>query len=51
MMLVPSKFLKNGANLVLVVVKVLNAYSHWAINDAFERLEYICDQGATASPH
>jgi hypothetical protein len=40
MMLVPSKFLKNGANIVLVVVKMLNAYSHWAINDAFERYSW-----------
>ncbi len=28
---------KNGANWALVGVKVLNAYSHWAVDDEFER--------------
>jgi hypothetical protein len=28
---------KNGSNVVLLVLKLLNAYSHWIINDAFER--------------
>ncbi len=28
---------KNAANWLLVAVKVLNAYSHWAVNDEFER--------------
>ena len=31
------RWLKNGANLLLLGLKVLNVYSHWAINDEFER--------------
>lgn len=37
MMLVPSRVAKNGANILLFVLKTLNVYSHWAISDAFER--------------
>ena len=32
-----ARLLKNTANLVLLILKVLNVYSHWAINDEFER--------------
>ena len=32
-----ARWLKNGANLLLLGLKVLNVYSHWAINDEFER--------------
>ena len=31
------RWLKNGANLLLLGLKVLNVYSHWIINDEFER--------------
>lgn len=34
---VPHRMTKNAANVVLLGVKSLNAYSHWAINDEFER--------------
>lgn len=32
-----ARWLKNVANLLLLGLKVLNVYSHWAINDEFER--------------
>jgi len=32
-----ARWLKNGANVLLLGLKVLNVYSHWAINDEFER--------------
>jgi len=32
-----ARWLKNGANILLLGLKVLNVYSHWAINDEFER--------------
>ena len=32
-----ARWLKNGANLLLLGLKVLNVYSHWIINDEFER--------------
>ena len=28
-----ARWLKNGANILLLGLKVLNVYSHWAIND------------------
>ena len=37
LMCVPSRRVKNVANVLLVLVKTLNVYSHWAINDEFER--------------
>ena len=37
MMLVPNRGTKNFANIVLLLMKTLNAYSHWAISDHFER--------------
>eukprot|EP00095_Tigriopus_kingsejongensis_P007348 maker-scaffold589_size129586-snap-gene-0.51 protein:Tk07348 transcript:maker-scaffold589_size129586-snap-gene-0.51-mRNA-1 annotation:"transmembrane protein 35" len=37
LMSVPSRLLKNGANIILFALKLLNGYSHWAINDEFER--------------
>ena len=37
LMCVPSRRVKNFANVALVLVKTLNVYSHWAINDEFER--------------
>ena len=33
----PHRMAKNAANVVLIGVKSLNAYSHWAINDEFAR--------------
>merc|ERR550517_1299421 len=30
--------LSNSANVLLLMLKVLNVYSHWAINDDFERI-------------
>ena len=36
-MIVPSRGAKNFANIVLLLMKTLNAYSHWAISDHFER--------------
>ena len=32
-----GRWVKNIANLVLLGLKTLNVYSHWAINDEFER--------------
>ena len=37
MMVVPSRKVKNAANVFLLLIKTLNVYSHWAINDEFER--------------
>ena len=37
LMTVPSRRVKNVANVLLLFVKLLNCYSHWAINDEFER--------------
>ncbi len=37
MVAVPSRRVKNAANVVLIGLKLLNAYSHWAISDEFER--------------
>ena len=37
MMLIPSRGAKNVANILLLMLKTLNAYSHWAISDEFER--------------
>lgn len=37
MMTVPHRGTKNFANVSLFLLKTLNVYSHWAINDAFER--------------
>ena len=36
-MSVPSRGTKNFANILLLLMKSLNAYSHWAISDHFER--------------
>lgn len=33
-----SRAVSNGANYILLLLKVLNVYSHWAINDDFERI-------------
>ena len=37
LMCIPSRRIKNLANVLLVLVKTLTVYSHWAINDEFER--------------
>lgn len=37
MMLIPSRGAKNVANILLLILKILNVYSHWAISDEFER--------------
>ena len=37
MMAIPSRGAKNTANILLLMLKVLNVYSHWAISDEFER--------------
>merc|ERR1712141_235261 len=37
MMILPSRSAKNVANILLLVMKTLNVYSHWAISDEFER--------------
>lgn len=37
LMLIPSRGAKNVANILLLVMKLLNVYSHWAISDEFER--------------
>ena len=37
MMLLPSRSAKNTANILLLLLKTLNVYSHWAISDEFER--------------
>ncbi len=37
MMLIPSRVTKNLANILLLGLKILNVYSHWAINDEFAR--------------
>jgi hypothetical protein len=38
MLLVPGRKAKNLGNLLLMATKILNLYSHWAINDKFERM-------------
>ena len=37
LMTVPSRRVKNVSNVFLLLLKLLNCYSHWAINDEFER--------------
>ncbi len=37
LMLAPRRSVKNAANIALALMKALNAYSHWAIEDEFER--------------
>merc|ERR1712141_961034 len=37
MMAIPSRSAKNVANIFLLMLKILNVYSHWAISDEFER--------------
>ncbi len=37
LLLVPSRHAKNAANVLLLGLKGLNVYSHWAISDEFER--------------
>lgn len=38
LVLVPSRKLKNCANVLLLLAKLLNLYSHFAIEDQFERM-------------
>jgi len=38
MLLVPGRKIKNFGNLLLMATKILNLYSHYAINDKFERM-------------
>ncbi len=35
--MLPSRYGKNAANILLLGLKGLNVYSHWAISDEFER--------------
>ena len=37
-MLIPNRKVKKAANIILLAAKVLNLYSHFAIDDAFERM-------------
>ena len=36
--MVPNRKVKKAANIVLLLAKLLNLYSHFAIDDAFERM-------------
>ena len=38
MLLIPNRKVKKVANIVLLLTKVLNLYSHFAIEDLFERM-------------
>ena len=38
LLLIPNRKVKKAANIILLVAKVLNLYSHFAIDDAFERM-------------
>ena len=38
LLLVPGRRLKNFGNILLMATKILNLYTHWAINDKFERM-------------
>ena len=37
LLLIPNRQIKKIANIVLLITKLLNIYSHFAINDPFER--------------
>ena len=37
LMALPGRHVKNAANGLLILVKLLNMFSHWVINDEFER--------------
>ena len=37
LLLIPNRQIKKMANIVLLITKLLNIYSHFAINDPFER--------------
>jgi len=38
LLLIPNRKLKNLGNILLIVTKVFNLYSHFAVNDQFERM-------------
>ena len=38
MLIVPNRKIKKAANIILLVAKLLNLYSHFAIDDQFERM-------------
>ena len=38
LLIVPNRKVKKAANVVLLLAKVLNLYSHFAIDDPFERM-------------
>ena len=38
LLLIPNRKVKKAANIILLAAKVLNLYSHFAIDDAFERM-------------
>ena len=38
MLLIPNRKVKKAANIVLLITKLLNLYSHFAIDDLFERM-------------
>merc|ERR1712079_866946 len=38
LLVVPNRKVKKAANIVLLLAKLLNLYSHFAIDDAFERM-------------
>ena len=38
LLLVPNRKVKKAANIILLAAKLLNLYSHFAIDDAFERM-------------
>ena len=38
LLIVPNRKVKKAANIILLLAKLLNLYSHFAIDDAFERM-------------
>ena len=38
LLLIPNRKVKKAANIILLGAKLLNLYSHFAIDDAFERM-------------
>ena len=38
LLVIPNRKIKKMANIVLLITKLLNIYSHFAINDLFERM-------------
>ena len=38
LLIVPNRKIKKAANIILLVAKLLNLYSHFAIDDQFERM-------------